>query len=86
MLSRALVLLALLCGAVPAAARQGPPDGIALLLARLERAALAGDRAAVAQLGLAGDRTPGLFELCALGGNRPAGFIIKARDQSPLEN
>ena len=86
MLSRVLVLLALLGGAMPAAARQGPSDGIALLLAGLERAALAGDRAAVAQLGLDGENTPGLFELCALGSNRPAGFIIKARDQSPLEN
>ena len=85
MLARALVLLALVCG-TPAAGGQAPAEGIALLLATLERAALAGDRAAVAQLGVDGDRTAGLLELCALNGNRPAGFIIKARDQSPLEN
>ena len=87
MVARALMLFAMVCVAMPAAAGQGAgPDGVALLIATLERAALAGDRAAVAQLGADGDRTPGLLELCALDGSRPAGFIIKARDRSPLEN
>ena len=87
MLPRALLLLAFVCVAVRATAGQGAAsDGLALLIAALERAAVAGDRGALTQLGADGERTPGLLELLALDGNRPAGFIIKARDRSPLEN
>jgi hypothetical protein len=86
-MARFLITLAILAlGRAAASQEASRQDPVALLLGRLEEAAVMGDRAAITELGLRVGDTPSLDDFASAMTPKPTRVVIKERDRSTVEN